>query len=274
MKPGDSRLDYGRAARIGLAVATVLGLVLGVIGPFGSYMNGSILIRILYWLVSLWTGWALFGLSLPLLARWARRRRLAVWLWAPPAVAVLAAPMTLISRMLAEWAWPRRLEVGLLEWYGQSLVVSALATGAVLWVLVRRPPVAAPVAAHAAAAPAQFSTDPRDRLPNHLGREVICLQMEDHYVRVHTPLGSDLVLMSLAQAMAGLAGVEGRQTHRSWWVARAAVVGAIEDGRNLSLRLKGGLKAPVSRARVARLRADGWLSPAPDLGAADRNHRG
>jgi DNA-binding LytR/AlgR family response regulator len=42
-------------------------------------------------------------------------------------------------------------------------------------------------------------------------------------------------------------------------VARAAVVGAVENGRNLSLRLKGGLTAPVSRARVAPLRAEGWF---------------
>ncbi|OYW91434.1 MAG: hypothetical protein B7Z13_12545 [Caulobacterales bacterium 32-67-6] len=160
--------------------------------------------------------------------------------------------MTLISRALAQRMWPGAFEVGLLEWYGQSLIVSILATGVPLWILART---AAPVAEP----PTPLSADPRDRLPPHLGREVICLQMEDHYVRVHTPLGSDLVLMSLSQAMAGLSGVEGRQTHRSWWVARAAVEGVVEDGRNLNLKLKGGLTAPVSRTRVAPLRAEGWL---------------
>ena len=110
------------------------------------------------------------------------------------------------------------------------------------------------------------------REPARLGREVLCLQMEDHYVRLHTPLGSELVLMSLSQAMAGLADLDGRQTHRSWWVATAAVVGVVEDGRNLVLKLKGGLTAPVSRARVAPLRAEGWLA-APELSAGKRNHR-
>lgn len=83
--------------------------------------------------------------------------------------------------------------------------------------------------------------------------------MEDHYVRVHTPRGSALVLMSLGQAMAGLKDLEGAQTHRSWWVARKAVEGWLEDGRNLRLKLTGGLEAPVSRARIARLRDEGWL---------------
>ena len=252
MKSGDSRLTYGRLALVGLAVTTALGLVLGVIGPIGSYLNGSAPLRIVYWVVSLWSGWVLFGLIVPRLALWARGRGLSVWLWAPPTVVLLAAPMTLISRALAQRMWSGAFEVGLLEWYGQSLIVSILATGVPLWILARTAtPVAEP--------PASLSADPRDRLPPHLGREVICLQMEDHYVRVHTPLGSDLVLMSLSQAMAGLAGVEGRQTHRSWWVARAAVEGVVEDGRNLSLRLKGGLTAPVSSTRVAPLRAEGWL---------------
>ena len=83
--------------------------------------------------------------------------------------------------------------------------------------------------------------------------------MEDHYVRVHTPRGSALVLMSLGQAIAGMTDLEGLQTHRSWWVARRAVEGVVEDGRNLRLQLSGGLEAPISRARVGELRAQGWL---------------
>ena len=106
---------------------------------------------------------------------------------------------------------------------------------------------------------ADTPADPRDRLPARLGRTVLCLQMEDHYVRVHTPEGSALVLMSLSQAMAGLKDVDGAQTHRSWWVARAGVTGVVEDGRNMRLRLAGGLEAPVSRARVGALREEGWL---------------
>ena len=108
-------------------------------------------------------------------------------------------------------------------------------------------------------APAPDSADPRDRLPPALGREVLCLRIEDHYVRVHTPRGSALVLMSLGQAIAGITDVEGLQTHRSWWVARRAVEGVVEDGRNLRLQLSGGLEAPISRARVGELRAQGWL---------------
>ncbi|MGO4410050.1 MULTISPECIES: LytTR family DNA-binding domain-containing protein [unclassified Brevundimonas] len=65
---------------------------------------------------------------------------------------------------------------------------------------------------------------------------------------------------ALSQAITGLKDVEGAQTHRSWWVARASLAGVVEDGRKLRLRLTDGLEAPVSRARVGVLREEGWLT--------------
>ncbi|MBA4767355.1 MAG: LytTR family transcriptional regulator, partial [Porphyrobacter sp.] len=64
-----------------------------------------------------------------------------------------------------------------------------------------------------------------DQLPAEIGSAIIALEMEDHYVRVHTMLGSALVLMRMRDAVALLGDLEGMQVHRSWWVAR----GAVED---------------------------------------------
>lgn len=241
-------------AVVGFAVATAVGLSLGAIGPFGSYLNGTLPVRTAYWVVCLWAGWLAFGISLPILTRWANRRRVSAWLWTPPTVAVLSLVPAGLSRALAERMWPVVAEVSWLEWYGQCLVISVLATLGMLWAGRSRGPVPAVLD--------RSSADPRDRLPSRLGRTVLCLQMEDHYVRVHTPQGSALVLMSLSQAMSGLKDVEGVQTHRSWWVARTAITGVVEDGRRLRLQLTHGLEAPVSRARVGALRAEGWLSAA------------
>ncbi len=243
-----------RAAATGFAISTAVGLALGVIGPFGSYLSGTLPVRTAYWMVCLWAGWLAFGVSLPILTRWAKRRRVPVWVWAPPAIAVLTLLPAGLSRALAVWLWPVVRGVGWLEWYGQGLVISTLAALGMMWAIHSRDGVAP--------GPDTSSADPRDRLPPRLGRTVLCLQMEDHYVRVHTPLGSALVLMSLSQAMAGLKDVEGVQTHRSWWVARASIAGVVEDGRKLRLRLTDGLEAPVSRARVGLLREQGWLAAA------------
>lgn len=234
---------------VSFGMATALGVVLGLIGPFGSYLNDGVPARIAYWTANLWAGWLVFGLVMTALMRLARQRHWPLWTWAPPAVTILAILPTLTSRLLAVRVWPVTEQVGWLEWYGQCLLISAFAAAISLWTSAalyrRRRPTEA--------------TDPRDRLPATLGRDILCLQMEDHYVRVHTPNGSTLVLMSMAQAMSGLKGVEGLQTHRSWWVARHAVEGVIEDGRNLRLRLTGGQEAPVARARVGALREARWL---------------
>jgi hypothetical protein len=48
---------------------------------------------------------------------------------------------------------------------------------------------------------------------------VICLQMEDHYLRVHHDAGSRLELMPLREAIRRYGRRDGLQVHRSWWVA-------------------------------------------------------
>jgi DNA-binding LytR/AlgR family response regulator len=98
-----------------------------------------------------------------------------------------------------------------------------------------------------------------DQLPPELGSAIIALEMEDHYVRVHTMLGSALVLMRLRDAMGLVADTEGMQVHRSWWVARAAVEDVLRDGRNVRLRLPRGIEAPVARAKVIELRDARWF---------------
>jgi len=65
--------------------------------------------------------------------------------------------------------------------------------------------------------------------------------------------------MRLGDALAELEGLEGAQTHRSWWVSRHAVVEARRaDGRAV-LKLKSGAEAPVSRTYARALREAGWF---------------
>src|SRR5262249_30412574 len=92
--------------------------------------------------------------------------------------------------------------------------------------------------------------------------EVLCLSMEDHYVRVHTAGGSRLVLATLAPAITALNGAPGQPNQRSLWAAEKAVAGAAAHGRNLRLTLVTGLTAPVARSSVAAVRAAGWLDAA------------
>lgn len=91
------------------------------------------------------------------------------------------------------------------------------------------------------------------------GATVFALSAEDHYVRVHTDLGKTLILMRFGDAVESVAGQGGVRVHRSWWVAKAGVA-AIQrrDGR-LTIRLKSGICAPVSKAGAKALRSSSWL---------------
>ena len=99
-----------------------------------------------------------------------------------------------------------------------------------------------------------------ERLPKSLrSAELLAVQAEDHYLRVHTTLGEALILMRLSDALAELADFDGAHTHRSWWIARSAVVEVIREGRRATLVLKSGCQAPVSRTRLKALRDLNWF---------------
>jgi DNA-binding LytR/AlgR family response regulator len=99
-----------------------------------------------------------------------------------------------------------------------------------------------------------------DRLPPRLRRaRLLALESEDHYLRVRTEAGDALILMRLRDAIAAVEALDGARTHRSWWVARDAVVDARKgDGRG-TLVLADGTEAPVSRTYYPALREAGWF---------------
>jgi DNA-binding LytR/AlgR family response regulator len=99
-----------------------------------------------------------------------------------------------------------------------------------------------------------------ERLPLKLrGAEVWAVEAEDHYLRLHTSKGQDLILMRLSDAVPELQGIEGAQVHRSWWVARAAITDAVRGDGRATLTLKDGAEVPVSRPYARLLRQSGWL---------------
>ncbi len=84
------------------------------------------------------------------------------------------------------------------------------------------------------------------------------MEAEDHYLRVRTSGGDELILLRLSDAIAELEGVEGARTHRSWWVARAAVAGVRRGDGRAVITLPDGTEVPVSRSYAKVLRDAGW----------------
>ncbi len=247
-------INTSRAWAIDLAAWTVVGAILGAVGPFGSFFNDTLPIRIGYWTTLCLVSGVVIGASVRLVWPLARQRRVPAWVWVPVVAMVITGPLGLFARVMATGLWPGiREAVRPDEWYGQTLLIESIFLAIYVAAHARRTSLESPKATTGTAEARIL-----DRLPARLGRNLLCLQMEDHYVRLHTPEGSFLVLTPLRTAIAQVEGIEGMQVHRSWWVARQAVQGVVQDGRNLRLKLANGLEAPVARSKVAELRAVGW----------------
>lgn len=87
---------------------------------------------------------------------------------------------------------------------------------------------------------------------------LIAIEAEDHYVRVHTDAGSELVGMRFSEAVDELSRAYGYRLHRSWWVAADALESVRWTRGSGEARLSGGLVAPVSRGYAATLKEAGW----------------
>ena len=245
-------LGTAREWAVDLGVAVGIGVLLGLMGPFGSFFNGEPAVRIAYWGGSLTCGMLLVGGLARLAGAGARRLGWPDWTMVPPVILVGSVLQGAPLRVVAIALWPQiERAVPPLEWYGQCVAITTPIVLAYYFIRVRRH---ARVSAREGARPVQPVAPAFD--PG----AVLYLRMEDHYVRIRTERGSRLEMGPLARVTAGLADVEGLQVHRSWWVARRAIAGVERDGRNLRLRLVDGETAPVSRASVAKLRAAGWLA--------------
>ena len=88
-----------------------------------------------------------------------------------------------------------------------------------------------------------------ERLPLFIGRDVIALNSEDHYLRVFTLTGDALVLVTISEAIRTLEslGFSGLQVHRSWWISLDAVKQTEARDRKTYAVLNTGLEVPISQ---------------------------
>ena len=247
-----------RRLAVDLFLMVAIGAVLGLLGPFGSGAMPAAQ-RLLFWIVFIVAGYALFR-PVSAVSRWVTEEtRIPDWLAVQLTARVATLPLSVLvaialggMRVTDDWLGSR---FGLL--YGQ---VALLGVGIHLLMLFlfRRPLPAPAVAQPEQEAPPATAESPfLSRLPGALGRDLLCLEMQDHYLRAETALGSTLLLMRFRDAVAEL-GASGMQVHRSWWVAASAVEALERDGRGARLRIRGGGTVPVSRALLPAVRE--WVA--------------
>jgi DNA-binding LytR/AlgR family response regulator len=89
--------------------------------------------------------------------------------------------------------------------------------------------------------------------------KLIALQAEDHYIRVITDRGDDLVLYRFGDALAEVSALQGLRVHRSYWIARDAIAAVEFAAKTYSVVLSNGRRVPVSRSYIALLRSSGLI---------------
>lgn len=243
--------DNVRDSLRGLAVALAAGLFMTFAGAFGTD-EVSLLRRLIYWLPVMAVGYLWGSLVTRLFIRGGRARIGNVWVEGALASLAMSIPFTGVV-----WAATRLVLASTLPLsgapilFGYVLLVSVALTAINILIETRRSAVT-----HDDGSPPKFL----ERLPLKLrGAEVWAVEAEDHYLRLHTSKGQDLILLRLADAVAELEGIEGAQVHRSWWVARDAITDAKRADGRATLTLKDGAEVPVSRTYAGLLRERGWI---------------
>ncbi len=277
-----SSLPVHHALLVYVWVPVGLGLLFGWIGT-GRTGTWPLALSISFWVLCSWSNWLLCDCTSRASAWILRRQGAGLWLvlltgaiaaqllvypvnyalvgffqnsLLPDVVSRPSVPATLVS--LIKSSVP-----GVALWIGINLALHRFMGLSRYGYPLESPP-PAEIERVEAPAPSFFG-----RIPAHLGTSVQALAAEEHYMRVYTDRGSALMLYRTSDAIRELAGRDGCQVHRSYWVAREAVAEVVRTGGQVSLRLHDGLLVPVSRSfRVAAMAAGLLRSPALGVSAA------
>lgn len=247
------RVEPERRRRFALDLLLLagIGLVMAALGPYRT-LDVPDLVRTAYWLVAA-TGAGLAGILVDsalgprIRGFWARIAIVSLVATLPVTPFIYALNAFLLDLPRRPWLMPQ------LAWQVLVVMLLVMALRALLWrrIVETRTVVAPPLPEAERAFRLRLSAKRR-------GARLIALEAEDHYVRVHTDAGSELVAMRFSEAVEELARAHGYRLHRSWWAAADAIEAVRWKRGSGEARLAGGLTAPVSRSCAADLKEAGW----------------
>jgi hypothetical protein len=236
---------------VDLLLLAALGLAMGVLGPYRTIEVPTAL-RTGYWLLAV-IGSGLAGIAVDALLGprvrgfWLRVAAVALAMTPPVTLYVYALNALLLDLPRRWWLLPQ------LAWQVLVVALLVMALRALAWrrVVETRTIVVPPLPEAERAFRLRLSAKRRTA-------RLIAIEAEDHYVRVHTEAGAELVTMRFAEAVAELGQAHGYRLHRSWWAAADAIEAVRWKRGGGEARLAGGLVAPVSRGCASALKQAGW----------------
>lgn len=236
-----------------LAFFAAIGAFMAIVNPFNAAQQSSILLRFVYWTGLIAVGGVAGRLGFHLAPHIQNPAHWALGVLCASISSALAVTLVIYTLAVIEYGSEAVPISEIVPIYGFVFVIAlAISSVAYLFDQVKDAELAEAV-----------SPDPAkkflERLPiKYRTAELYAVSSEDHYLRVHTSMGEELILMRLADAMRELENADGLQTHRSWWVAKAAVTDLKKENGKLTLVLQSGAEVPVSRTYTKAVKDAGF----------------
>ncbi|MEX0300611.1 MAG: LytTR family DNA-binding domain-containing protein [Kordiimonas sp.] len=250
-----------------IQVLMFAGAILGILAPFGTTEKASLLPRLVYWMSLI----VFAGLIAQPIERvtfpYFLKKGFHVFVAYVGFSAILSGPVFAII-ILGEIAFYGAVSIqqassfllnfeygiwGYLLLYGQVFFITLLINGLTGIIYGK------PNDVNAVTTPTSSGKKFLARLPREIGTDLVCLSMEDHYVRTHTAQGDALIFMRLSDALLELEDYPGFQIHRSWWVAVRAITHVTKEKRRYTVHLNNGMTAPASQTYVKLLKENGFI---------------
>lgn len=140
---------------------------------------------------------------------------------------------------------------------GQLMIYSICIVGTACVVVFLSVPFPKTVSEQASMRPPSFENKLISRLPYSKQGAVISVEMSDHYAKITTTKGSEMLHLRMSDAVEQLSDHDGIQIHRSFWINRKYLKEVYRDGRKTMVRLTNGSEFPIG---------DSFIKKAADAG--------
>ena len=234
-----------------VVIVLAVGLVLGVSGPFDTLQVLALFPRVTYWIAIVALSFAL-GSLVSTVVRLSLTGVPIGWrmLVSTCGIGLAVTALVCLINLVLFGIWPATARA-----MAEQLGVVTLIAGVIEVCVYLLRTGTAPGAREPAPLMARLSRDMQGAL--------IALSAEDHYVRVTTTAGGELVLMRLSDAIGEVGDTPGLQVHRSHWVALDQIRDVRRTGDRGLVTLSDGSERPVSRGFMPAVRAAGLLPDKP-----------
>lgn len=235
-----------------IGILILVGLVLGLSGPFQTFDALELVPRLVYWIAVCTFTYAAGSLAEGYVAQVIRQRNLPVFL-----------QILICGGASGLAVWPVVLFINSITFGSEAN--HAPSTNALLFYCVA-------ISILFSVASSLFKSATKDqttthtaipkivsRLPLNQRGDLISLSVQDHYVEVTTHRGVGLIHFRLADAIDDCYGVEGLQIHRSHWIALRAIARVFRRDGKAFVETVQGATLPISRTYLPKIKELGLL---------------